>query len=67
MTKIINTAYADFGGMGDQAGLIDHHFSMMGGYGSMGWFGLGFGWIFMLLVIALLVLGVIALAKYIKK
>jgi len=33
----------------------------------MGWFGLGFGWIFMLLVIALLVLGVIALAKYIKK
>jgi len=41
MNKIINTAYADFGGMGDQAGLIDHHFSMMGGLWLNGvvWFG----------------------------
>jgi len=67
MFNLINKAYADYGNMGEQGGLIDHHFTMMGGYGSMGWFGLGIGWLIMLSVWALVILGIIALAKYIKK
>lgn len=35
------------------------------GYGMMGGFGLGVGWIFTILIATLLIMGIIALAKYI--
>ena len=42
---------------------VHHGFGMMGGYGYPMVF---FGWIFMLLFLAILILAVIALVKYIK-
>mgnify|MGYP001561566511 CR=1 FL=1 len=62
MINLINTTFAHMGQANEAGEFTDYHFGMMNG--TMGWF--GFGWIFMVAIFTLLVLGIIALAKYIR-
>ena len=64
MTNLVNTSFAHMDEANKLGELSDYHFGMMGG--AMGWPGFAFGWIFMVAILTLLVLGIIALAKYIR-
>ena len=64
MINLINTTFAHMGQVNEAGELTNYHFGMMNG--TMGWFGFGLGWLFMLTAWALVVLGIVALAKYIR-
>jgi uncharacterized membrane protein len=44
-----------------------NHHGMMSGFSGMGWFGMGFGWIFMILIVVALVLFIVWLIKQIQE
>lgn len=62
INKFFNTALAHMGEAGNEVGFHHYGWDMMGGFG---WSGVVIGWTFMVLFWALIILGIIALAKWI--